>query len=175
MPEFSERTIHAELMTHQPSPCAGSGAQLAVSNVAARGTASALPLLLKLALAACERGDAAGAAEALRGALALRTDPPRTHAPLSQAVSTTQFAQMLGYSPRYIRQLVVREVLPKEAVVGSGRARRILVDRALEALRHTRGDYDDIANEGADHVRRKAKMPRGSTNGDELVLTRKDA
>src|SRR5215468_5997473 len=92
-------------------------------------------LLVKLALRACERGDAEAAAEALRGVLAL-PESDRAPTPASRrAVTFAKFASMVGYSTRHIRTLITRGVIPSDAILGAGRAQRILVERAIEALR----------------------------------------
>jgi hypothetical protein len=89
-------------------------------------------LLLKLALRACERGDTEAAAEALRGVLALPASE-RAPTPASRrAVTLAKFALMLGYSTRHIRGLLARGVVPSDAVIGAGRAKRILVERAVD-------------------------------------------
>jgi hypothetical protein len=117
-------------------------------------------LLLKLALRACERGDAEAAAEALKGVLAL-PESERAHTPPSRrAVTLAKFASMVGYSTRHVRTLVARGVVPEDAVIGSGRASRILVERALEALR-ARGKVsspDSVEEAGAAFIRKRGKL-----------------
>jgi hypothetical protein len=84
-------------------------------------------LLIKLALRACERGDTETAAEALRGVLALPPPPSeRVAAPPSRrAVTLAKFARIVGYSARHLRGLLARGVVPADAVIGSGRSKRI--------------------------------------------------
>jgi hypothetical protein len=118
-------------------------------------------LLLKLALRACERGDTEAAAEALRGVLALPKSERAPAPPVSQrAVTVAKFASIVGYSTRHVRSLLADCTVPADAVIGSGRARRILVQRALEALRGTQGPKapDSVQAEGAAFVRRRGRL-----------------
>jgi hypothetical protein len=100
------------------------------------------------------------AAEALRGILAL-PESERTQTPPSRrAVTFSKFASMVGYSTRHVRTLVARGAVPADAVIGSGRAKRILVERALEALR-ARGNIsapDSVEEAGAAFIRRRGKL-----------------
>jgi hypothetical protein len=127
---------------------------------------------VKLALRACERGDTEAAAEALRGVLALPASE-RAPTPASRrAVTLAKFALMVGYSTRHVRSLLARGVLPSEVVIGCGRAKRILVERALEALRgsqqHQEAPPDSVQAAGAAFVRRgRLRVVRGGANGDD--------
>jgi hypothetical protein len=117
-------------------------------------------LLLKLALRACERGDPDTAADALRGVLAL-PDSERAPTPASRrAVTLAKFAGMVGYSVRYVRAKIRLGVIPADALIGSGRATRILVERAIEALRagESRAAPDSVQAEGAAFVRRRSRL-----------------
>jgi hypothetical protein len=119
-------------------------------------------LLIKLALRACERGDTETAAEALRGVLALPSPPsqPAPAPPSRRAVTLAKFARIVGYSARHLRSLLSRGVVPADAIIGSGRSKRILVERALEALRgreHAEAP-DSVQAEGAAFVRRRARF-----------------
>jgi hypothetical protein len=125
-------------------------------------------LLLKLALRACERGDAEAAAEALRGVLAF-PESDRAATPASRrAVSLAKFAAMVGYSTRHIRTLISRGVIPSDAILRTGRAQRILVERAIDALRVAERDApDSLQAEGAAFVRRRSRLrvvPGGAGN-----------
>ena len=123
-------------------------------------------VLLKLALRAAERGDAEGAAEALRGVLAMGDDAPRAEGEL-RAISMGELAEMLGCTPEHISHLVKRGEIPPEAVLGRGRGTRIIVNAALEALRRqpqAKKAGDSIEAEGAEYVRRRStlRVVRGS-------------
>jgi hypothetical protein len=123
------------------------------------------PLLLKLALRACERGDSEAAADALRGVLAMEASgaPPAPEA--VRAVSLKELARILGYSDRHVRSLRKKGIIPADAVLSSGRGTRILVDRAIQGLRANdrsprQRDYepvqrDQVETEGVEFVRRR--------------------
>jgi hypothetical protein len=130
---------------------------------------SARVVLLKLALASCERGDAIGAADALRAVLAL-PDDAQSPAPTSpaRAVARGELATILSCTPEHVSHLIARGDIPSIAVLGSGRGLRILVDVALDALRcrpttHN-GSADTIETEGAEYIRRRGalRVVRGS-------------
>ena len=118
-------------------------------------------VLIKLALHACERGEVDIAAEALRGLLAMKEEEPKPAALDTRAVSSTEFAEMVSYSARHVWGLIARGVIPQEAVLGRGRSRRILIAPALDALRASgkvvAAPVDEIAREGAEHVRKRAR------------------
>ncbi len=100
-------------------------------------------LLIKLALGACERGDLDGAAEVLRAVLATDKLEATTAPASARAVSVAELAPMLGYSARHVRALIERGDIPPVAVMGRGRARRVFVDAAIDALRIA-GRKDDV-------------------------------
>jgi hypothetical protein len=124
---------------------------------------STVRTLMKLALAACARGDAEAARELLRGALTIEEDPaPAAGAALPRALSLEHFAKVvLDCTPRHVRNLITRGEIPPDAVLGAGRGRRILVEPALEALRASKRERrraSAIAREGAEHVRGRARL-----------------
>lgn len=141
--------------------------------------------LLKLALRSCERGDADDAATMLRGALALlpsevSTAPPtQTNASsnLARAVSISKLAELLDCTARHVRNLIRRKEIPSDAVIGRGRGTRIVVERALEALRLAKDGQcqqlplDDIAREGAEYARRRAGLRLVSKSATDEVRT----
>jgi hypothetical protein len=140
--------------------------------------ASAQParLLIKLALRACERGDLVSAIEALRGVLALpRSEEGAPPPPSRRAVTIAKFAQMTGYSTRHVRSLLARGTLPQDVVIGTGRSKRILIERALDAMRirgpaaHAPvGTPDSVRAAGAEYVKRRGslRVVKGGANGD---------
>jgi hypothetical protein len=114
-------------------------------------------VLLKMALRAAERGDAEGAAEALRGVLAMGSDAEATSATTTaDAVTVPAFARVAGYSGKHVRTLLRRGDIPAEAVIGRGRATRIRVDLALAALRP--GGVDAIARDAEDYAAGRARL-----------------
>ena len=117
-------------------------------------------LLIKLAIRACERGDTEAAIEALRGVLALPKSEETPTPPSKRAVTLAKFAQVVGYSTRHLRALLARGVLPADSIIGAGRAKRILVDRALDALRGRSQAQapDSVQNAGAEFVRRRGRL-----------------
>lgn len=119
-------------------------------------------LLLKLALGACERGDAEGAAEVLRAVLAVDTPGLAAASTSPRAVSVTELAPIVGYSARHLRGLIERGAIPADAVLGCGRGRRVFVEAAIDALRLSasseRPALDPIEREGAEraaHARKR--------------------
>ena len=121
-------------------------------------------LLLKLALGACERGDADGAAEVLRAVLAVDTPALAAASTSPRAVSVAELAPIVGYSARHLRGLIERGAIPADAVLGRGRGRRVFVEAAIDALRLS-ASYeppatDPIERDGAEHAGR-ARQRRG--------------
>lgn len=116
-------------------------------------------LLINLALRACERGDPDGAAEVLRAVLASDKAMVTPAPALSRAVTVTELAPLLGYSARHLRTLIERGAIPPDAVLGRGRARRVFVDAAIDALRlagrKERIHADEIERDGAEHAARR--------------------
>jgi len=125
------------------------------------GRDSSKTLLLKLALRACERGDAEAAADALRGVLALPKSDRAPAPPAStRAVSVAKFASIVGYSARHVRTLLADGTVPPETVIGSGRGTRIIVQPALEALRRKKQKEtpDSVQAEGAAFVKGRGRL-----------------
>lgn len=119
-------------------------------------------LLIKLALRACERGDTEGAAQALRGAVAIEQDDASPTPPRLRAVTIAEFAKLLGYSAKHVRTLIARGDIPADAVLGRGKGTRLVVDLAVDALRGSRRagrePNDEIERAGAEYVRRRARF-----------------
>jgi excisionase family DNA binding protein len=111
-------------------------------------------VLLKLAIAACERGDALGALPLL---VAFRDTPDEQREPSGSDVfaeSYVAFGRRLGVSARTIRTWVRDGRIPSSAVIGEGRGRRIVVALALVALRPSvTKTSEELA--GADYVARR--------------------
>ena len=111
--------------------------------------------MLKLALRLAERGDADGAAEALRGVLAMRAEL----APVAPSLaSQKQLAKIMGCSERHLRDLEARGAIPDDAVIGSGKAKRYDVNAVLAALGKRVVVADAIADEAREDVRRRAQL-----------------
>jgi hypothetical protein len=92
--------------------------------------------LLKLARAACERGDALGAL----ALLVAHDEMPdeREAAPGGEqpyAESYARFAARVGKCARTVREMIRDGRIPSSAVVGTGNGRRVLVREALDALK----------------------------------------
>jgi hypothetical protein len=127
---------------------------------------SARVVLLKLALASCERGDAIGAADTLRALIALNDDRPAVAPTTSpaRAVTRGELASILSCTPEHVSHLISRGDIPASAVLGSGRGLRILVDVAIEALRrrtttlNAERPTDFIESQGAEYVRRRGAL-----------------
>jgi len=120
-------------------------------------------LLIKLALRACERGDTEGSVAALRGVLALDPTPaPARGVSAPQAVGVIAFARQFGYTPKHVHHLIKRGGIPADAIIGSGRGQRILIEPALEALRAAGSAappiLGEIEREGAEYVRRRGRL-----------------
>lgn len=127
-------------------------------------------LLIRLALRACESGHPETAAEALRGVLAMGVASPAARASevaqapqvAVRAVRVPELARLLGYSVRHVRNLLSKGAIPADAVLGAGRATRVLVDRAIAALaqrdpRRGRSPLEAEA-EGAELARRRSAL-----------------
>jgi hypothetical protein len=132
-------------------------------------------LLVKPALRACERGDLLSAIEALRGVLALpRSEEAAPPPPSRRAVTIAKFAQLTGYSARHVRSLLARGTLPQDAIIGSGRSKRILIERGLEAMRTREPTLapahapDSVRAAGAEYVKRRGRLRivKGGSNDD---------
>lgn len=117
--------------------------------------ATALPLI-KIALDALDRATpnlplAIGALREIAGAT---PEPVASASNQLEAVSIGEAARRLGYSTRHVRSLIRRGALG-DAVIGSGRSTRIVVSRALEALRD-----GVVASEPADAVEKEFRAWR---------------
>lgn len=128
-------------------------------------------LLVMVALRACERNDPEGACEALRAALALETAAQPAPG-MPQALSVGALAELLDYSARHVHAKIAQGEIPAEAVLGSGRGTRVLVEPAIDALRRSRvgsrPPLDDVEREGVEHVeRRRHRRSRGATTMKE--------
>jgi hypothetical protein len=111
--------------------------------------------MLKLALRLAERGDAEGAAEALRGVLAMRAEPQPN---ATQLVSQKVLASILGCSGRHVRDLEARGQLPEDACIGSGKAKRYIVPVVLAALGKRVVAADPIADEARADMQRRSQL-----------------
>lgn len=111
--------------------------------------------MLKLALRLAERGDAEGAAEALRGVLAMRAEVEPVAPSLA---SQKKLATILRCSGRHVRDLEARGAIPGDAVIGSGKSKRYIVDLVLAALGKRVVVGDPIADEARDDMRRRAQL-----------------
>lgn len=117
--------------------------------------ATALPLI-KIALDALDRATpnlplAIGALREIAGATPERITPASNDV---AAESIGKFALRIGYSSKHVRTLIRRGALG-DAVIGSGRSTRIVVARALEALRD-----GVVASEPADAVEKEYRAWR---------------
>lgn len=117
-------------------------------------------LLLKLALRAAERGDPEGAAEALRGVLAMSSETRPEGAGELRAVRRSEFAAMVRCTPEHVAHLIKRGEIPPEAVLGTGRGQRIIVAAAVAALQQRKPakTAESIEEEGAAYVKRRAGL-----------------
>lgn len=114
--------------------------------------------LMRMALRLCERGDAEGAAEALRGVLAMRAAPtPTTTPPGPQAETFKAFAARIGATPRHVRNLDARGRI---VCIGEGRGRRVLVAESVTLLRESgrKRDRDSASAAGEEWARRRSRL-----------------
>lgn len=111
--------------------------------------------MLKLALRLAERGDAEGAAEALRGVLAMRAELEPVAPSLA---SQKKLATILGCSGRHLRDLEARGAIPDEAILGSGKAKRYDVNAVVAALGKRVVAADPIADEAREDMRRRSQL-----------------
>jgi len=82
-------------------------------------------LLIELTLAACERGDAEGSRDLLRGALPIERAESRESAAMPRALSFEQFADVaLDCTPSHIRNIIARREIPPGALAGATTTRR---------------------------------------------------
>jgi hypothetical protein len=117
--------------------------------------------VLKLALRLAERGDAEGAAEALRGVLAMAAtadDEPR--AADLRAVKKKTLSRALECTTRHIDHLEERGRIPRDAVLGEGAGKRYLIAAVFAALGRVApaAIVDPIVEEGRAYARRKDKL-----------------
>lgn len=112
-------------------------------------------VLMRMALRLAERGDADGAAEALRGVLAMRGDDAAPPSDGPTAESYAAFARRIGCSTRHVRTLDQRGAI---ACVGVGRGRRVLVDESIAMMRGARPARDAASDAGAAWARRRGSL-----------------
>lgn len=113
--------------------------------------------LLRLALAACDRGDAVGARPLVAAVLDM-AETPNSAPDAPHAESYGAFGRRVGKSARTVREMVRDGRIPRESVVGSGRGRRVLVAAALAALRAPEASTSG-EDAGAAYVeRRRARL-----------------
>lgn len=114
--------------------------------------------VLKLALRLAERGDAEGAAEALRGVLAITTAAAAPAASDPRAVTKKTLAKALDCSTRHIDNLERRGKIPRDAVLDEGAGKRYVIAAVFAALGRGAAVADPIVEEGRAHARRKATL-----------------
>lgn len=111
--------------------------------------------LLRLALAACDRGDAHAAGVLVREAMAAEPDEPSGVRPDAESYAT--FGRRVGASARTVRAMVADGRIPRAAVVGIGSGRRVLVTEALASLRRS-GPTSSAEADGASYIARRGSL-----------------
>lgn len=119
-------------------------------------------IILRLALAAAERGDAASAADALRGLLAMTSERSNVAPTQQRAVTRKTLAELLDCTPRHVSNLERRGQIAPEAILGSGAGKRYIVDKVFASLGRVAPTpevvRDEIADDARAYVRRRAKL-----------------
>jgi hypothetical protein len=117
--------------------------------------------MLKLALRLAEKGDAENAAEALRGALAMRGSEPETNNTGElRAVKKATLAELLECSGRHIDNLERKKKIPPEGVIGEGSGKRYIVSVVFAALGRAapKTDLDRIREAARESERRRKRF-----------------
>jgi hypothetical protein len=115
--------------------------------------------LLRLALAACDRGDVLGARPLVAAVLDM-PEEPESAGGVPHAESYSAFGQRIGVSARTVRAMVRDGRIAPESVIGTGRGRRVLVAEALSALR---APLSSVESDGARYIaRRRLRVVRGA-------------
>ena len=101
-----------------------------------------------------------GAAQALRGVIAIPEEARPATEP--RAVTKAAFAAIDSCTREHVAHLMKRGEIPSDAVLGSGRGQRVIVDAAIAALRRKPTSdsphADCIEAAGAAYVRRRRQL-----------------
>jgi hypothetical protein len=88
-----------------------------------------------MAVARCDADDSRGARALVVAALDVSDEQTSTNGADAPAAETyARFGARIGKSARTVRTLVHDGTIPGDAVIGEGRGRRVVVERALAAL-----------------------------------------